>query len=407
MLRFSDHRNQNINNRIANMTVRNYSEGLGILRNEINREGDNDDEMDTVTPVAVLPKKKGKGYSVKVKSEFNKKALSNKRDTLKDFIRDSNILDTELNQMVTQFKITNKEEFFGGDMTSDEEEEEEQDWKTHYESKRLKTINSIDKTIKNIPAQKLKLYIETTYGPTVSKTKFKSYLNTEYPIVDEQDEATIQLEGMNAFNQELDDLKNDRLNLNVGQQLDVNRYPEASTELLKDNDVPIIRYRSLQKGDQGRLTDITQDDLVQSYLDRNNHKRSKHGVSIANDTPISMLTNEQILIAKKLNNIVNNLIPMAENLSEDHFSGATDAEINTIKKLYADMDEKMYILTSINSKSTQLHKLESDFDKLVELVESGINNYRPMSGGSMIKHYTSHKLYKPTQKVKTNYLYML
>lgn len=77
------------------------------------------------------------------------------------------------------------------------------------------------------------------------------------------------------------------------------------------------------------------------------------------------------------------------------------------------MDDKMYILTSLNDEATQLTKLDSDFETLLNAVNGGIASFVPMSGGSMVSdslslHPKSISVYKPNKhSVKTNHLYML
>ena len=96
---------------------------------------------------------------------------------------------------------------------------------------------------------------------------------------------------------------------------------------------------------------------------------------------------------KKINNNIITLTPIASNLATDEFSTANHQDITKIKKLYEDMDQKMYILTSMNKNATQLTQLESDFENLYTLVTGGTSSYQPMSGGSMISEIPSQFVY--------------
>ena len=93
-------------------------------------------------------------------------------------------------------------------------------------------------------------------------------------------------------------------------------------------------------------------------------------------------------------------MPLAQKMYDTRFQGITLQDKNTIiPQLYSDMDEKMYILTSLNNQSnTQLMKLDKEFDKLYNLVENGLNMYVMPTGGSMVGGHVRNK---------TDYLYEL
>ena len=110
---------------------------------------------------------------------------------------------------------------------------------------------------------------------------------------------------------------------------------------------------------------------------------------------------------KKINNNIITLTPIASNLATDKFSTANHQDITKIKKLYEDMDQKMYILTSTNRNATQLTQLESDFENLYTIVTGGTSSYQPMSGGSMKIDIPHHLVYQPKKTVITNHLHLL
>ncbi|RZK47886.1 MAG: hypothetical protein EOO99_12020 [Pedobacter sp.] len=120
-----------------------------------------------------------------------------------------------------------------------------------------------------------------------------------------------------------------------------------------------------------------------------------------------------MLMIKKVSNIVDVLIPLPQSLYNSKFTGSTYQDNITITKMYEDMDEKMYILTSVNRNNTQLSKLDAHFTKLFDLVMQGVRSYIPpkSSGGSMTKrglynhHY--HTVSNVPQHMITDKLYLL
>ena len=419
MLRFSDKRNQAVNKKVAQIMRSEYNEGLQMKNQEL---GDNDDddtgddnEIDTVKPVDTIKTKK-RGYSAKAKIGSTKKLLKSSKDTLNDFISQSNVLDNELNQMVSQFKLNNKDEFYGGDFSDDEDEsddddsddypdddddDDDDDVVTYYNHAYPNIFKRIMLTSKQIPASTLKRFVHDTYGLKVNKGSFQTgLLEPTFPYWDtdeytvSSDEAHEQIESMNELLEALNHLK------------------DGTTINTQSNANPIDRIRSSKSGDQGHLLPAGNPNILASYLQKTNPK-SKNGVRITNNIHVEKLNNDLLLTIKKINNVVINLIPLAQNLSENHFAGAMHEDINKIKKMYKDMDDKMYILTSLNDEATQLVKLDSDFDTLLNAVNGGIASFVPMSGGSMIGgslslHPKTISVYKPNKhSVITNHLYML
>ena len=409
MLRFSDKRNQAVNKKIGQIMMSEYNEGLQIKNQELgdNNNEDNEGIINTVKPVNNLKIKGRKGYSAKAKIGSTKELLKSSKDTLKDFISQSNILDSELNQMVSQFKLNNKGEFYGGDFSDDEDDEEEEDdndedVSEYYDKTFPEIFNKLLSVSQQISASDLKKFIKDKYNMSVPKSKFRTaFLDVKFPYWDTEEytvtlsSARKQISKMEALLSELNHVKN------------------GTTVITRSNNNIIDRVRSSKPGDQGHLLPTgTSQGLVASYLQKNDAKE-KNGIRITNNIHVKKLSNELLLTIKKINNIVINLIPLAQNLSENHFAGAIHEDINKIKKMYADMDDKMYILTSLNDEATQLTKLDSDFETLLNAVNGGIASFVPMSGGSMVGdslslHPKSISVYKPNKhSVKTNHLYML
>ena len=189
MLRFSDKRNQAVNKKIGQIMMSEYNEGLQIKNQEVgdNNNEDNEGIINTVKPVNNLKIKGRKGYSAKAKIGSTKELLKSSKDTLKDFISQSNILDSELNQMVSQFKLNNKGEFYGGDFSDDEDDEEEEDdndedVSEYYDKTFPEIFNKLLSVSQQISASDLKKFIKDKYNMSVPKSKFRTaFLDVKFP----------------------------------------------------------------------------------------------------------------------------------------------------------------------------------------------------------------------------------
>jgi hypothetical protein len=90
---------------------------------------------------------------------------------------------------------------------------------------------------------------------------------------------------------------------------------------------------------------------------------------------VKAFSQDLLLAIKKISNhLTAVLLPLAQKMYETRFQGITLQDKNTvIPDLYKELDEKMYILTSLNNQdNTQLIKIDKDFDKLYSLVSNGL-----------------------------------
>ena len=591
MLAFSNHQNESINKRLADLALTNYRKGLAVKNLEEAPEDDvENDNIVTINPVDNSGKK---GYSAKKKIASNKISLGKAKDALKEFMSQSNMLDTELNQMVSQFKLNNKNEFYGGSVSptlaggsleggalgdsADSDPFEFSD-DEYIPSDHVNTKNALKQKIyelaRNTDEAVLKTYMVYVYGKEAS-TNFNMFFNKQFPadtnsghgLSEHELEAQITdmndlYDGLSQFanyNENYEDLKADILNtltkmnikdlnqftnkefgtsesgkslyeieafyakefplINVDELTETNGntqleamqkvynnlssmdahidhykpiYRQAYKDLfktvkatnvailkqymktkynfdlvskaefmkeyfetqftmptdvvklteeqaekeivamaelyngllalggitdanfesiLKEQGIPINRSRSDKKGDQGHLLPATKEELMDSYLGKNTDKKDKNGVRVVNNIDIKNLSPEMLLTIKKLNNVIITLSPTAQNLAENRFSSATHNEVNKIKAMYEDMDQKMYILTSVSNIATQLTKLDEDFEVLYNSVIMGTGSHQPMTGGSLsisgkIGPNESISTYKPI-KHKITQLYML
>lgn len=168
---------------------------------------------------------------------------------------------------------------------------------------------------------------------------------------------------------------------------------EELHEYLKEKGYDIARRRSNKKGDM-RLNEITNEDVFDTYGEHYKDLPSKRGIKIVNDIETSTLKDDMLVMIKKISNIVSTLLPLAQALYTSKFKGSDYQENITLTELYKDMDEKMYILTSLNRTNTQLVKLDKNFTKLFDLVMNGINQFVPpsMTGGSVHGKQPRHKI---------------
>ena len=460
MLKFHDNRNQNIARRIADMTLVNYNKGLQIKEQEESPDTEIDDEVTVINPTS----SKKRSYSVKKKEITNKAKLSKNTDVVKGFIQDSNILDNELNAMITLFKLPNKDKFYGGAIGNIPDD-------ASYERKYASVLNEIKQISKAMSAKDLKEYIAVRYEITVTKGKFMDFVKSRFPLdseasdedkdifiimmtvfmnnlltvknggelTEEQDIAEFGPAPTNIEDESVDepveeDIEVDELNDSSEDESDDDSEDDESEddeseddesdddeeepkdaeprttkelqEYLKAHNIPVIKHRSNAPGDQGRLIPTTRKDIIDSYLQTSQNK-SKNGIIVDNDIDMKKFSADLVLQTKKIHLLVTNLLPIAQNLLENRYGGATYNDISKIKALYEDMDHKMYILTSMNHESMQLIKLDNDFETLYNRVKGGTHNHNPMTGGSMHAKSLGLLVHPMKHNVNTDILHIL
>ena len=377
MLKFHDNRNQSINKQIADLVLANYNKGLKVRLDEEQASDDEPEEITTIAPITKQVTKKG--YSVKNKVNATKATMKVNADTIKEFIKDSNLLDNELNAMVTLFKLTSKDEFY----------------ETGLPASRVQSFNDIrnGRDARQFMAEEE----EESDGDS-------TYQASEASSDDEDDDDEVSSVATSGT-EDTDDRQRFQLFTELQEKgLPVNN--ENIKAYLREHNIPIIKHRSNALGEQGKLKKDTEESLMDSYL-RKSKNKAKKGVIVDNDVDMKRFNNDLVLQIKRIHHIITNLLPIAQNLLENHFAGATHSDINKLKDLYEDMDEKMYILTSMNHQSTQLVKLDNDFELLYNRVNGGITNYQPMTGGSISMLGNLPIVHPNKHSVKTEFLHAL
>lgn len=184
---------------------------------------------------------------------------------------------------------------------------------------------------------------------------------------------------------------------------------EDTVNALQELGYDIERNRSVGKGKQSALNKVTAQNAINTYTNENSHIKGKRGIKVIGDIEVDQFSHELLLTVKKIANVLTTtLIPLAQKLYDIRFRGVTLQDKNTvIPELYKEMDEKMYILTSLNNvRNAQLIKLDKDFDKLYNLVKNGLNLYVMPTGGSMSGGFSEGFLGGHVRNT-TNHLYEL
>lgn len=302
--------------------------------------------------------------------KLNTKGISN--DKAKEFITQSRILDNELNHMVAMMKLNNKDEFYGGALFTKNE-------KDHI------TNNATDEELVELLDQLLidldNANTQEEFNDINENITFLTYMVNEV-------EDVLKTEG--KYN-ELHGLDKKLMEEVLRRNNDANPGTKA---VLKELGYDLERNRSNGNGKIGELNAMNSENLINTYTGQNSQYKSKRGIRVIGDIDASKLTPEFLIVIKKITNIITGtLLPLAQTLYDLHFQGINEQDKLSIPELYHDMDEKMYILTSLNNQTnSQLIKLDKDFDRLYSLVSNGLKSYVPATGGSMFK--TQHMYYK-------------
>lgn len=178
-------------------------------------------------------------------------------------------------------------------------------------------------------------------------------------------------------------------------------YNNEMANALKDMGYAINVNRNAGKGKNSTISNVTSSDLWSSYQGEHDNLKSKNGIRVVNTIDVKAFSQDLLLAIKKISNhLTAVLLPLAQKMYDTRFQGITLQDKNTvIPDLYKELDEKMYIVTSLNNQSnTQLIKIDKDFDKLYSLVSNGLKMYVMPTGGSM----TGGNI-----RSTTNYLYEL
>ena len=167
---------------------------------------------------------------------------------------------------------------------------------------------------------------------------------------------------------------------------------------LKDNEFVIKKTINVNKN-INNIINITYDDVINIYKSdmRSNNTEHRKNVNLENNELTDNKYAKIVSITlKKITNIIINLNDMAKDLTATNFNGSTYADNNTIKNLYDDIGDKIYItVKAYNNQNQQIIKLDDEFKKLYSITMRGLNSFQPA-----VSSYVGGNL-----KIPNNYIY--
>lgn len=304
------------------------------------------------------------GYSAKEMTKSNIPVTKADPNLVKakDFIAQTRALDNDLDHAIALFKLNNKDQFYKNGTTGRVEAD------LHKKIVREITAETQEeKALKKKVADLLKRF---------NKAR-KDYGKKSY--VDEDEEARID-----EIQQEYDNLNSILTELQAEQAANIQNAPK-NEDILKgfvDQGKVIDVIRNDGHGKTGAINMMDDETYNSTRSEENSHLKSKKGVRVTSQTDVDRLSTELLLVSKKIANGINILIPLAQTMADTRYQGITHADKLMLQEMYQDMDEKLYILTSVNNvDNTIFVKLDKNYDKLYDTVKRGLDSY---NGGSML-----------------------
>jgi hypothetical protein len=398
---------------VSNMMLNNYKKGLAISNNELAVENGISDSVGIVDPTETIRTGKSKvvsvakGYNVKsINGTEVPKLVNSSSQQAKEFIIQSKALDNELDHVVAHMKLNNKDEFYDSSLWKDGEVKGgtlfTKKEKSHFTNK------ATDEEIHALMEDLQRTITDKESNGDNADDEYQNFMWLERLFDDSSDYAD-RVKGLGRYDK-LDPLDRataqDILERGKGKIKYGEEYNTEMASALKDMGYAINVNRNVGKGKNPTVTNLTSSDLWSSYNGENDNLKSKNGVRVVNTIGVEAFSQDLLLAIKKISNhLTAVLLPLAQKMYETRFQGITLQDKNTvIPDLYKELDEKMYILTSLNNQdNTQLIKIDKDFDKLYSLVTNGLNMYVMPTGGSI----TGGSIKGGDIRSTTNYLYEL
>jgi predicted nucleic acid-binding Zn-ribbon protein len=395
-----------VGRQLSNMMLQNYTKGLAIANEEQASEDGIADSVTTIDPTKSVRIKKQKGVTIdgpgpgyKIKAiTTTKKPDSASSQLAKDFITQSKALDNELDHVLAHMKYNNKEEFYDRAKTN------------NLQPAVYKEFS--EKILAKKRAHPQFIALQDEHDELMHEIHRDKIKNNRY--FDEHDEYD------DALTQEIEE-KEDQLQVLARQIKKIEDDIPDKSEVMKtlsDKGATIDVERKDAKGKHHEFKDTDADTFESTTKGTTSHIKSKKGVRVVNTIDVADFSQDLLLEIKKIANFITvTIMPLAQKLYNTHFQGIDLQEKDvTIPELYKEMDEKMYVLASLNNVSnTQLVKLDKDFDKLYNMVKNGLASYvmPTSSGGSMtggavrIPLQQSNAPSIDQMRFKTDYLYEL
>ena len=371
---------------VSNTLLDNYKRGLAIANQEVAQESGIASSVGVVDPSQTVRMKmqkdssatapvSTKGYKVKSvnATDVPNTATNSASQQAKEFIVQSKVLDNELDHVVALMKFDNKEDFYKQATQGPMDQESY--------AELLEVLRTGD----------------PWSGLDQSEKDKTQQLQHYEKLNDESQDNTAYLAEIEELQDELQEIQQEKERL---ESLLPSR-EEALAYMVDQEDTIMERSRNQGRGKHSDFTQMKKKEFDDMISKKNSNRKSKRGIRMLDSIPVNMFPAELLFAVKKLSNtITSEVMPLAQKLYDKRFQGITLQDKNTvIPDLYQDMDEKMYMLTSLNNQSNaQLIKLDKEFDKLYNLVKSGLEMYVMPTGGAMVGGHIRNA---------TNYLYEL
>lgn len=448
---YTDVNDKDINKRIASMALKQYKKG------EQKEESEN--QLNILNPMKTieLPNPKNKVYSVKT-------SASEKSSTSDEFIRKSNYLLNDIQQLMTTLGLNKPEEIYGGGRkakekaTPQKQTEEEKQLEQQEKEKEPEELRELDRELQDIDKQQ---YISEELK-TPSKQKKVKLPEPQTPAKLQQSIQNIDIQNrileINSLRDSLPgpylalkyhDKQILGINLNPKRinMFDADKYYEFLTDVKQlstmnsDQFVELIlnQYKNIRELTiKQMLQDIFKSKDIYSTVEiitamrkylpnfkqiyRRNYGANGFNVVDRNELwgilvgtydiekdGINIASKDYHARIKTINNLVDDLLMTASSLNK--FKGYTINQVSKIKDLYEQIAIGIESIILMNKDNSQILKLKSSFQSLYDTVSFNVNYYSQptsISGGSL---NASSKLpsfiYTPNPKPKTNYLYYL
>jgi len=324
------------------------------------------------------------GYNAKQMTQSNVPVLKSNpnAEKAKEFITQTRALDNDLDHALSLMKLNNKDEFYGGSLFTQKE-------KDHYQH------NASDSELEELY---LKLMTQFQDKYENGEDYEDEYENIKFlekiMLMDSIDPASL-IRNLGKY-KELDNAHDKELVESVllrNAKGKKNKVDKDTVNALKELGYDINRKRNEASGKHDKLNNIDDQTVFDTYTGLDSDRRSKKGVRVVNEIGVEKLSSDLLLLTKKIANGINILIPLAQTLVDTRYQGISHADKLMLQEMYQDMDEKLYILTSLNNvDNTAFVKMDKNFDKLYETVKRGLDNY---NGGAMKVASTGPGIYVP------------
>lgn len=381
-MKFTGRTNQNeasiVAQKMAQNTALQYRLGDEDLQRQLMGDDPEVASRDTVgllnpTQTIRLPKQKqlvsvlsnSKGYNAKEMTQSGVPVIksSPNAEKAREFIAQTRALDNDLDHAIALMRLNNKDEFYKKGTTG--------------------TVNAdfYRKYVKEMsePSQEELTLKTMMVGLLDTYTKAKQAYQRSNDIDEDEEDRLKEMEAeYQGFQNILKEMQEETAS---------NRTVPKNEEILKSlvdkgKTIDVTRH----KNNIGDLHKMKEETFFSTLSGENDHRRSKNGLRILNKDEVGNLSSELLLISKKIANGISSLIPLAQIMVTTRYQGITHADKLMLQEMYKDMDEKLYVLTSINNvDNTIFTKLDNSFDKLYDTVKRGLDSYNggSMRGGSM------------------------